>query len=315
MLNTIFLFLLGVVLLYYGAELLVRGASSLALRTRLPKAVAGLTLVALGTSAPELFVNVLAALEGDTDFALANVSGSNLANTCLGFGICGIVGGLTIRRREFGWDVIVNGVTALAVLLCLYFRDDHAFPVAAILPLTIVFLLFCASLAFREEQEVNPTDCSPTSLRSSLIYFLAGVLSLYFGAEWVLQSAIRVAQSLAIGKDVIALTAVALGTSVPDISATLIAARRKEYGIAVGNILGSNISNIVLVLNSTLIASQANLPTTPEVRRDYLMVGLVSLVVLGVTFSIERITKSLGWGLVVGYGGYLAFRMLSLLAA
>ena len=112
MLTTIFLFLVGVVLLVYGADSLVRGASALAEQFRIPKSVAGLTMVALGTSAPELFVNVLAALEGNTTFALANVSGSNLANMCLGFGICGVIGGISISRHEFGWDLLVKCYSA-----------------------------------------------------------------------------------------------------------------------------------------------------------------------------------------------------------
>ena len=312
MLTTIFLFLVGVVLLVYGADSLVRGASALAEQFRIPKSVAGLTMVALGTSAPELFVNVLAALEGNTTFALANVSGSNLANMCLGFGICGVIGGISISRHEFGWDLLAMVASAVLVTTLFYTRSAGNLPFWAFIPLTILLVSFCYSLCSRPNFDEPDEQVSHSKVGISSLFLVAGSVALYFGAEMVLKSAIHVAGALKVGNDVVALTAVALGTSVPDISATVIAAKKKEFGIAVGNILGSNVSNIVLVLNSTLIAGGASLPASRAVRADYLVVCLVSLFVCAVAFSVGRVTRQIGWAMVVGYLCYLLFRIAML---
>lgn len=312
MLTTLGLFLFGVLLLFFGADFLVRGASSLAEHFKIPKSVAGLTLVALGTSAPELFVNVLAAWNGNTSLALANVSGSNLANICLGFGICGVAGGISIFRQEFGWDLLVTAGSAMLVTAFFYLRSAGDLPGWACVPLTLLLVTFCYSLSCRRNVDDPGEATADSKIGLSSLFFVAGAVALYFGAELVLQSAIQVASALNVGSDVVALTAVALGTSVPDISATVLAARRKEFGIAVGNILGSNISNIVLVLNSTLVVGWTGLKASPAIRGDYLAVCFVSLFICAIAFSITRVTKRIGWVLIGGYVAYLVFRIVTL---
>lgn len=302
-------FLVGAVLLVLGAEWLVRGASLIARRFNIPPHVIGLTLVALGTSAPELFVNVLAARSGRPDFALANVSGSNLANLCVGFGLCALLANAQIRRRDFSSDTILLCVTPLLVLGMMYSQADRSLPWGAVLPLTAILAFYLRSLRGREDDDVSEESTPQPSIGWGIGLFMGGVVSLYFGGEIVLKSAIAVAQALDVGADVIALTIVAFGTSIPDITASVVAAKRGEYGIAAGNILGSNISNIALVLNATLLANAADLKSSGAVRMDYVMVTVVSLIVCGLAYRLDCVPKKCGWFLILVYVGYLTLRV------
>jgi cation:H+ antiporter len=269
-------------------------------------------MVALGTSAPELVVNLLAASRGNVDFALANVSGSNLANLCLGFGFCGILGGLRIRRREFGRDALVLVGTPVLIWVMFGLTPSESLPYLTTIPLTIIIVAYFYSL-YKRSNDTDDDDplSSRDELGKAIGIFIGGSAALYFGGELVLKAAIEGAKKLHIGTDIIALTVVALGTSVPDITASVVATIRKEYDIAIGNILGSNISNIGLVLNGTLLVHCCELPTTPQVRMDYLVVCLISAVICGIVFSTEKITRRLGGVLIGTYCVYLVFRVLT----
>jgi cation:H+ antiporter len=303
-------FLLGAALLVLGAEWLVRGASLIARRFNIPAHVIGLTLVALGTSAPELFVNVLAAWNGKTDFALANVSGSNLANLCVGFGLCALLAKAHIRRRDFSSDTVLLCVTPLLVLGMMYAQADRSLPWLAVVPLTAILAYYLRTLKGRTSDDELSESALTTGIGWGIGQFVAGVASLYFGGEIVLKSAMAVAQELHVGADVIALTIVAFGTSIPDITASVVAARRGEHGIAAGNILGSNISNVALVLNASLLANAGPLKSSGPVRMDYLVVVLVSLLVCGLVYRLDCVPKKCGWFLIFVYVGYLTLRLL-----
>lgn len=303
-------FLLGAALLVLGADWLVRGASLIARRFNIPAHVIGLTLVALGTSSPELFVNVLAAWNGETDFALANVSGSNLANLCVGFGLCALLANAQIRRRDFSSDAMLLCATPLLVLGMMYFQADRSLPWIAIVPLTAILAYYLHSLKGRTSDEDLPVLTSTADIGWGIGQFVAGVAGLYFGGEIVLKTAVAVAQELHVGADVIALTIVAFGTSIPDITASVVAARRGEHGIAAGNLLGSNISNIALVLNASLLANAGPLSSSGPVRLDYMVVALVSLFVYGLVYRLDCVPKKCGWLLIFVYVAYLTLRLL-----
>ncbi|MEM8679377.1 MAG: calcium/sodium antiporter [Planctomycetota bacterium] len=302
------MFLAGVVLLTLGANWLVQGASLIAEAFRLPKHIVGLTLVALGTSAPELFVNLIAAANGDTDFALANVSGSNLANLCLGLGICAMLSTVPLRKSEFGSDLMLLWIIPVVLLIFCYANPSRVLPWMAVLPLTALFVYYLGSLKGRAQEEIPEHEGEP-NVAWGAVQFVGGVAALYFGGEWVLHAAQTGALALGIGEDVIGLTVVALGTSVPDITASIVATRKREFGIAVGNILGSNISNLVLVLNGTILVSQEALPTTMPTRGDYLAVALVSLTVFFCGWRREELPHRVGLWFVVAYVAYLVARV------
>ncbi len=259
-----------------------------------------------GDEHPEFFVNVLAAFRGETDFALANVSGSNLANFCIGFGICAYLTSLTIRRMQFGSDFTLNWIAALTVLVLMYVNNQHALPLTAIVPLAAFLLYYIKSLKGRVPEEDNET--LSTSLPFAAAQFLGGVIGLYAGGELLLNAATHFALALGIPNDVVGLTIVALGTSVPDISASVIACRKKEMGIAIGNLVGSNISNLVVILTATLLACLRSLPTNPGIRADYMAVTVCSLICWFVVIRFEKIPRWTAVVLMVGYVGYIVAR-------
>ena len=303
-------FLLGCVALFVGAHWLITGAVALAEYLRIPKHVVGLTLVAVGTSAPELFVNVLAAARGKTDFALANVSGSNLANICIGFGVCAIMGRLTIQRRTFQFDVRMVVFAPLFVYLSFYLSNARQLPFMAVIPLSLILAVYLYSLSQREDENL-PEDPARTDVRWGSILFCGGIAGLYFGGELILKGAVDVAQGLGVPDDLIGMSIIALGTSIPDISASIMAARRGEHGIAVGNLLGSNISNVLLILTLTVLVSGDSLPTNAAVRTDYAAVIFVSLLLMWLASRSECISRRSGGTLVAMYVAYIAFRVVT----
>jgi cation:H+ antiporter len=304
-------FLFGVALLSLGASWLVRGASTIAIAFGIPKHVIGLTLVALGTSAPEFFVNVIAAWHGETDFALSNVSGSNLANLCVGFGLCAFVASVTIRRKDFGSDVTINWAVPLVIFGLMSLSATHQLPFLTVIPLCLFLVVYGFSLTGRSAGAEEEGGISPTSWPFAWLLFVAGITCLFFGGEMVLHAAITTAERLNVPEDIIGLTIVAFGTSVPDITASVVAARKNEHGIAVGNIVGSNISNLLVVLNSTIIVSGQSLPTNGGIRFDYLAVTAVSLFCWILAMSIERVPKWAGLLLLLFYVVYLTIRVIA----
>jgi cation:H+ antiporter len=302
------IFLLGCLLLYAGAEWLVRGAAAVAETLGIPKAVIGLTLVAFGTSAPELFVNLIAASRGHTDFALSNVSGSNLANMCVGFGICGLIAVLRIRRDFFGPDMVLQCFAAMVIVALLLVPGMYEVPLWSVFPLLGLLLIYIVSLTRRSQI----LDSASGSRRRAALGFglvVLGSACLYAGGESVLFASLKIAHRLGISDSLIGLTIVAAGTSVPDISASIVAARRGEESIAVGNLLGSNISNVLVVLNGTFLVAQKDLTACPSVLMDYSVLGGLSFVFLLFGQREKGISRSLSLFLLLAYFAYMALRV------
>lgn len=302
-------FLGGCALLFFGAHWLVKGAAKIAETLRIPKSVVGLTLVALGTSAPEMFVNFIAAAKGHTELALSNVAGSNLANLCIGFGLCVILGTVVVRRRQFAVDVALLFFTPLMVLV-LFFLGGSAgeLPYYSVVPLTGVLAIYLISLKQRTgTSEID--EAVPGNFWAGSVLFVVGVAGLYAGGELVLRVAIELAGRLGVSEDIIGLTIVAAGTSVPDIAASVIAARRNEHGIAVGNLVGSNLSNILVVLNGTILVSRGGLPVSTQIQWDYAAVLLVSVLFCAVSLRKESLPKPAAIAMLVGYFGYMTLRV------
>lgn len=327
MLLNVVLLLGGCVLLYFGAEWLVRGAAVIAEALRIPKSVVGLTLVAFGTSAPELVVNLIAGYEGRTDIALANVSGSNLTNICVGFGLCGVISGVTIKWTAFRDDLVMLILSAAMIVgLLLLNLQRPQVPAWSAVPLIVVLGLYLRSLVRRVgiRDEHHESDHSLRSLVLHLIIFLAGGAALYAGGRMVLTGAVAVAEFFRISNALIGLTVIAAGTSIPDTLASVIAARRGHHEIAVGNLVGSNISNVLVVLTGTILASwiggqpsQNGDPPLPpgylganvNIVFDYGAVCLVSLLFIAVALLAGRVRRPAGVILLILYLGYMGTRV------
>lgn len=310
MLLIVLLLLAGFVALYFGAEWLVRGASEIALHLHLSKSFVGLTLVAMGTSAPEFFVNMISAYHGKTAFALSNVSGSNLTNLCLGFGLCALFCTLPIKRGHFLVDMVIAAATPLFVLavFLLVDRDSPSLPIWSIAPFTITLVVYIYYLTGRRSAEGDRLELD-LSMPKSILIFLAGMVALFVGGHLVFTNAVELAELLSVPETVIGLTIVACGTSIPDVTASVIAARKREFEIAAGNLLGSNISNVIVVLNGTLMVAGRSLTANQAIIGDYAFVCLTTVMFVILAASSQRVYRWFGILLLAVFIGYYSVRI------
>ena len=253
---TIVLFLLGIVLLIGGAELLVRGAARLARGFGISPLVVGLTVVAYGTSSPELAVSVRSALAGQGDLALGNVVGSNIFNVLLILGLSAIVTPLVVPQQIVWLDVpIMIGVTALTLVFALDGRLSVV-ECAMLLAGVVAYTAFLVRASRRESDEIADEyaaefSAAATGRAAALVqvaFVVAGLLLLVLGARWLVDAAMAMARAAGVSELVIGLTIVAAGTSMPEVATSVLAAFRGERDIAVGNVVGSSIFNVLAVL-------------------------------------------------------------------
>lgn len=315
---TIFLAVLfmlsGFAALYFGAEWLVAGAISIAKHLRISKVVAGVILVAFGTSAPELFVNSIAAVRGEASFALSNISGSNLANLLIGFGSCAILSQLTIQNSKFRTEFIAYTIAPL-VMFIIMATNGATLPGWSALVLLAGFsyyLYLTKSRMHDDDADEESDDAMP--LKTGILWFLIGISLLYLGGEITVRQALKIGQALNISEAILGLTVVALGTSIPDITASIVAARTGEHEIAVGNLLGSNVFNVLFVIPLTLLFSlitgKSALIADAQVVMSYAVVTIVSLLFFLWVLRRDRLQSSSGYFMIATYLGYMLFRIV-----
>lgn len=247
--------ILGLILLVVGGEFLVRASVALSFKFNISKLVIGMTVVSFATSAPELLVSLQAALAGSSDIALGNVIGSNIANIGLVLGITAIIAPLTIDKNfyKMNWPMMM----LVSVVLYFLLKSGHIlnrWEGAALFVSLIVFLYIMIKQSKKEPEthlEDLDEDLQITSGFKITIWLLIGAAALYFGSEWLVRGAKEMALSLGVSERVISVTMVAVGTSVPELAASVIAALKKEKAISLGNLIGSNIFNIASVLGLT----------------------------------------------------------------
>jgi len=314
MLTSILLILAGLVALYFGAEWLVKGASSLAIRLGMTPLIAGLTVVAFGTSSPELVVSLTAALKGSGDIALGNVIGSNIFNIALILGLTAAIIPLKVEFQLLKFDTPF--MIATSGLFLWFFRDraiDR--PEAAVLfALLIVYIILNIRLAKKHvtpavaEEYNDELAALATQAREpvwkSLLWIGIGLAVLIAGSRAFVIGAVDIARSYGISEAIIGLTIVAAGTSLPELASSLVAAFRKQADIAIGNIVGSNIFNILGILGlSGIIAGPLKGPGITPLDLG-VMLG-VSVVLLPLLWTGRRISRWEGLALIAGYGVYL----------
>ncbi len=299
---------IGVALVLFGADKLTEGASSLARRMNVPEIIIGLTIVAAGTSAPELFVSLVSALKGTPDMAVGNVVGSNTMNAMLIVGCAAMVAPMIISPSTVKKDIPFSvGASVLLILLAL---DSFLSMMDGIILLVgfALFMTYTLMLAKRGEDKAPLT--SNLSPLTSVLYLIGGLAGLVLGSNLFVDSASNVALSLGISEGVVGLTVVAGGTSLPELATSVVAARKGQSAIAIGNVIGSNVFNILLILGLTATISPLEIEgiTTLDMAVMLLSVSLVWL------FSYTRYTVERweGAALVVGYLVYLGWLITSL---
>lgn len=303
--------LLGFAALALGAYWLVGGAASLARRLGVSPLVVGLTVVALGTSLPELVSNLAAALRGSTDLAIGNVLGSNIANVLLILGLCAVVRPLSLDRPTT-WLHIPFSLLAVVVLAGTAadgWLDGAAFSVISRSD-GLTLLGFCVVFVYGTVQSSSGQSQAP--VQSIALYgslgtawrIVLGLGLLVGGGYGTVYGAIHVAQALGMSEAAIGLTVVAVGTSLPELVTSVLAAARGEGGIAVGNVVGSNILNVFFILGGT--ATVTPLAVHPDLWMHFGVAGLASVVLLLTAFTGRRYTIDRGWGIAF-MGCYVAY--------
>jgi len=296
MLDVIFVFL-GLTLLVIGGEFLVRSSVALSTRLNISKLVIGLTVVSFATSAPELLVSIRAALEDHPDIALGNIIGSNIANIGLVLGITTIITPLTIDKDfyKLNWPVLLLLSVALYFVLKSPDGISRIDGFGFLLSLVVyLYLLISRARKLREKKLVVDGTDQQIELVSKFkigAYFLIGSLSLYFGSELLIISAVNIANIMGISEHVIGVTMIAIGTSIPELAASVIAALRKESAISLGNLIGSNIFNIASVLGITAIIHPINkIGISQEIVSNdiFWMIGFV-LLLIPIAFLPKRL--------------------------
>ncbi len=316
-------FLAGLVLLVVGGEFLVRGASRIAGMARISPLVVGLTIVAFGTSAPELAVSVQSAVGGDADIAVGNVVGSNIFNVLFILGVSALIAPLTVAQQLIRLDVLVM-IGASLVLLALALDNNLGRFDGTVLLLgwagyTILLIWLSRRVSKDVELEYDAAFGAPESAgRGNRIilpvaYMLIGLGLLVLGARWLVDSAVAVATDLGVSSLVIGLTIVAGGTSLPEVATSVIAAIRGERDIAVGNVVGSNIFNILSVLGITSLVAQNGIAVDPAALRfDMPVMVAVAIACLPFFFTGYTIVR---WEGLVFVGYYIAYTLYLILDA
>jgi len=298
---TYLLFSIGLVALFFGGEFLVRGASSIARHYRLSPMVIGLTVVGFGTSAPELLVSIQAAMAGRPAIAIGNVLGSNIANILLILGISAVIAPLLIpvRKlwRDLGFMLLATASIWVMLLDGVVTRIEGAILLAGLL----VFLV-TAFTTGKEEPDEDATP--PDPMLKAVLLTLGGLVVLVIGARLLVDSATDIARAYGISEAVIGLTIVAVGTSLPELATSVVAAIRKQTEIAVGNIVGSNIFNIFSILGITALIA----PIPAEARFAAIDMPWVAIAAVGLTALaalLGGLPRIAGVALLAGYAGYL----------
>ena len=315
---TLGLFVLGLVLLVAGAEWLVRGASRLAASCGVSPLVVGLTVVAFGTSAPELAVSVSSALAGNPDIAVGNVVGSNILNVLFILGLAALITPLVVAQQLVRLDVpLLIGVSLLMYGLALdgrVGRLDGLLLFAGV----VAYTVFSIVKSRRESAEIQAEyaqefgAAEPQTRRGILMDLLliaAGLALLVLGARWLVDGAVAIARHFGLSELIIGLTIVAVGTSLPEVAATVVASLRGERDIAVGNVIGSNLFNILAVLGLTALLAPAGVPvSSAALRLDIPVMIAVAVACLPVFFTghlIARWEGALFLGYYLAYASYL----------
>lgn len=298
---------LGLVLLVAGGDALVRGAVNLALRLGIPALVVGLTVVAFGTSAPELLVSVKAVLKGQDGIALGNVVGSNIANILLVLGLPALISTIHTSHHDTtrSYLTMVAG-TVLFIALCLMGTLTRIS--AVILLLGLVLMLWDSyrqGQAHKADAEPALEGADPGMKGWKIAAFLiAGLIGLPVGADLLVDSSVSIARTFGVSETIIGLTLVAIGTSLPELATSVAAAFRKQADVAIGNVIGSNVFNLLGIIGIAGLVGPLTVPAELLAFDLWVMLG-VSLL-LGLFILLRRdITRGVGIGLTAVYGGYL----------
>jgi len=315
MFGTIFEVIGGLVLLIWGADRFVHGAGAIARNLGVAPLLIGLTVVAFATSAPEILVSIVASLRGEPGLALGNAIGSNIVNIGLVLGCVAIIRPIQLRsatlRRE------MPALLAVTLLTVSLFLDSYLSRIDGLVMLTslVIVMIWLARLGIRSsandpiKMDYEAEIPDNVKMKTAVLWLLVGLITLLIGAEWLVSGAIGVAQSLGVSEIVIGITIVAFGTSLPELAVSLMSALKGEYGLAIGNIVGSNIFNLLAVIGVAATIQPAAVAPSVLSLHIFVMVAF-TLVLFAMTYDYDgkaKLSRLEGIALFVAYIAYVSY--------
>ncbi len=304
------LLIIGLFLLIKGADVFVDGASNIARKLRIPSLIIGLTLVSIGTSAPELSISVTSALQGMNSMSFGNVIGSNTFNVLVVIGASALFTALTVSSDVKKFDVpILIGIYVLLALFAFVISPLALTRIEAAI-LLVLFVLYIALLIFRgrSEQTEDDSDEPIKKWYVSIILIVVGIAAIIFGGDLVVDSASAIAIKFGMSELMVGLTIVAVGTSLPELVTSVVAARKGELDIAVGNAVGSSIMNILLIIGVSAVLRPISIE--PSALVDVIVMALSILIIFFTTLKKNSVGKITGVSMLAVYVLYIAYIIL-----
>ena len=298
------LLVVGFVLLIKGADFFVEGSSSLAQILKVPSVVIGLTIVAMGTSAPEASVSINAALAGSNDIAISNVVGSNIFNGLVVVGVCAFLSAFKTNRDILKRDMPLN--ILVTFILCLMFLDGKLNRIEGgiLFAGMILYITVMIYHAIKNKSENEPEKI--LSLPRSIIYMIAGLAAVIFGGDLVVDKACIIATNFGVSQNFIGLTIVAIGTSLPELVTSIVATKKGDSGLALGNAIGSNLFNILFILGFSAILSPLHVLNESIIDCSILLFSSILLFIFAKTKQhMSNLEGVVCIGLYMAYMGYL----------
>lgn len=310
----ILLIVLGFILLIKGADFLVEGASNIAKKFHIPEIIIGLTIVSIGTSMPELFVSITSAIEGYPDMAIGNIVGSNIANLLLILGMSSVIRSIKFKRETRLIEIpMCLGISLLFVLLCNLGRDITRFDAGILIVLFVLFIGYTIFMAkkgeeFDKEDDDENVEDKPKSGKSTIkdiAFLILGAVLLKIGGDLTVNNAVEVAKHFGLSEKLISVTILAVGTSLPELVTSVSAAIKGKSDIAIGNILGSNIFNMLLIIGVSAMIKPIVYNTSYNIDMIFLIGGTLILSLFPIIPPKNKMSRGNGLVYIFLYIGYL----------
>ncbi|MGN1301637.1 MAG: calcium/sodium antiporter [Clostridia bacterium] len=306
------LIVLGFILLIKGADLLVEGASGIAKKFHIPEIVIGLTIVSIGTSLPELFVSIKSATGGHSDMAIGNVIGSNIANLLLILGMSTIIRSVSFKRETRLIEIpMCLAITIIFMMICNFGQNVTRFEAIILLALFIGFIIYTIVMAFKgekfdkEDDEDVVEEKETGSIIKNIVYIILGMVLLKLGGDFTVDNAVNVANFFNLSEKIISVTILAIGTSLPELVTSVSAAIKGKSDIAIGNILGSNIFNMLLIIGVSALIKPIVYNLSYNIDMIFVILGTAILALFPVIPPKNKMTRRNGILYVLLYVTYM----------
>lgn len=315
MVESIILIIIGFILLIKGADFLVDGSSNIAKKFHIPEIVIGLTIVSIGTSMPELFVSITSALDGYPDMAIGNVIGSNISNLLLILGLSTVIKSITFKRETRLIEIpICLIITIIFMILANIGQDITKVDAVILIVLFAMFIIYTIIMAFKGEKfdrkdtnmELIKVEEANGTTVSNIFYIILGIIALKFGGDLTVNNAVELAKYFNLSEKVISLTILAVGTSLPELVTSVSAAIKGKSDIAIGNIIGSNIFNILLIIGVSALIKPITYNLSYNKDMIILIVGTLILALFPVIPPKNKMSRMNGVIYLLLYAGYIA---------